>query len=116
MEARTFAVQKHGGFRVAFAVDRGYQGHGVDMSHNILCSKDRLDVLILSGKAAAQMGSRFGEGQVVGGNARLRYEDICVRWAILNKVFNTLFQALGTDDVRVEALSFQSTFISMRRR
>lgn len=60
------------------------------------------------------MGSGFGDGEVVGRNARLRYEDIGVGWAILNKVFNTLFQALGTDDVRVEALSFQSTFISMR--
>lgn len=116
MEARTFAVQKHGGFRVALAVDRGYQSHGIDMSDNISCSKDRLGVLILSGKAAAQMGSRFGEGQVVGRNARLRYDKVSAGWTALNLVIEALLQGLRADNVYVGTLCVQPISISMRRR
>ena len=70
-ESRTCAVQKHSGSGAALAVDRGYHSHGVDMSHNVLCGEDRLHALILAGKAAAQVGRRFGDGQVIGSKARL---------------------------------------------
>jgi hypothetical protein len=68
---RTFAVQKQGGLAVALAVDRADQSHGVDISHDILCGEDGLDVVVLAGEAAAQMRCGFGDGQVIGRNARL---------------------------------------------
>lgn len=98
-EARTFALQKQGSLGVALAVDRGYQSHGVDMSHNVLCGKDGLHIIVLASKAAAQMGCRFGNGEVVGGNARLRYDKVGSRWAALDLVIEALLQALRADDV-----------------
>ena len=86
------------------------------MSDNISCSKDRLGVLILSGKAAAQMGSGFGDGQVAGRNARLRYDEVSAGWTALDLVIEALLQTLRADNVHVGILCVQPMSISMRRR
>jgi len=112
--AHTCAVQKHGGSGAALAVDRGYHKHGVDVSHNVLCGEDRLHAVVLACKAAAQMGCRFGDGQVIGSKARLRHNEPFVGWAALDLVFDTLLQALRADNVYVGVLCVQSVSISMR--
>jgi hypothetical protein len=115
-EAHTFAVQKHGGPSLALAVDRGYQSHGVDMPHNVLCGEDRLDVVVLASEAAAQMRCGFGDGQVVGRNARLRYDEVFAGRAALDLVFEAVFQTLRADNVYVGILYVQPISISMRPR
>jgi hypothetical protein len=115
-EAHTFAVQKHGGPSLALAVDRGYQSHGVDMPHNVLCGEDRLDVVVLASEAAAQMRCGFGDGQVVGRNAGLRYDEVFAGRAALDLVFEAVFQTLRADNVYVGILYVQPISISMRPR
>jgi hypothetical protein len=115
-EVHTFAVQEQGGPGVALAIDRSHHVHGVDMSHNILCGKDRLDVLVLAGEAAAQMRCGFGDGQIIGRDARLRYDEVGSRWAALDLVVEALFQTLRADNVDVGILCVQSVSVSMRSR
>jgi hypothetical protein len=86
------------------------------MSHNVPCGEDGLDAVVLAGKAAAQMGCRFGDGQVVGRKARLRYDKVSVGGAALDLMLDTLLQALRADDVDVGILCVQSMSISMRSR
>ncbi|KAH0356953.1 hypothetical protein KCU81_g240, partial [Aureobasidium melanogenum] len=47
------------------------------------------------------MRCRFGDGQVVGGNAGLRHNNVCVGWAALYSVFDALLQALCANDIDV---------------
>jgi hypothetical protein len=62
------------------------------------------------------MGCRFGNGEVVGGNARLRYDKVGSRWAALDLVIDALLQALRADNVYVGILRVQPMSISMRSR
>ena len=112
--AHTCAVQKQGGAGAALAVDRGHHSPGVDVSNNVLCSIYGLHIVVLASKAAAQVGCRFGDGQVIGGKARLRYEKPFVGWAALDLVFDALLQSLRADNVHVGILCVQSISISMR--
>lgn len=114
VEAHTCAVQKQGRSGAALAIDRGYHSPGIDMSHYVLCCENRLDVVVLAGKAAAQVGCGFGDGQIIGGKARLRYDEPFVGWAALDLVLDTLLQSLRADNVYVGVLCVQPVSISMR--
>jgi hypothetical protein len=86
------------------------------MSDNILCGKDGLDIGVLASEAAAQMRRRFGDGEVVDRNTRLRYDEVGSRRAALDLVIEALLQTLRADNVYVGILCIQPMSISMRSR